>query len=82
MRLIDADALCEGRVCNDPVVIAAKCAPTIDAEPVRPATYNASGDCTNCGYPMPIEDKRDVIFPGEVKYCYHCGAKMDGGGEE
>lgn len=30
-RLIDANALCEGRVSNDPVVIAAKCAPTIDA---------------------------------------------------
>lgn len=31
MRLIDANALCDGRVCNDPIVIAAKCAPTIDA---------------------------------------------------
>ena len=28
MRLIDADVLVEGRVENDPVVIAAKCAPT------------------------------------------------------
>ena len=28
MRLIDADLLSEGRVENDPVVIAAKCAPT------------------------------------------------------
>lgn len=28
-RLIDADALCEGRVRNDNVVICAKCAPTI-----------------------------------------------------
>lgn len=27
-RLIDADGLTEGRVENDPVVIAAKCAPT------------------------------------------------------
>ena len=35
MRLIDADALCEGLVSNHPVVIAAKCAPTIDAEPLR-----------------------------------------------
>lgn len=29
-RLIDADVLCEGRVENDPVVIAVKCAPTIE----------------------------------------------------
>ena len=28
-RLIDADALCEGRVSNDSVVICSKCAPTI-----------------------------------------------------
>ena len=28
MRLIEADLLIEGRVENDPVVIAAKCAPT------------------------------------------------------
>ena len=34
MRLIDADALNEGRVNNDPVVIAAMCAPTVDAVPV------------------------------------------------
>lgn len=28
MRMIDADVLVEGRVENDPIVIAAKCAPT------------------------------------------------------
>lgn len=28
MRLIDADGMTEGRVENDPVVIAAKCSPT------------------------------------------------------
>ena len=28
MRLIDADGMTEGRVENDPVVIAAKCTPT------------------------------------------------------
>lgn len=33
-RLIDADYITEGRVSNDPVVIAAKCAPTIDAIPM------------------------------------------------
>nr|DAJ52480.1 MAG TPA: hypothetical protein [Caudoviricetes sp.] len=34
MRLIDADLLIEGRVENDPVVVAAKCAPTV-YDPVR-----------------------------------------------
>jgi hypothetical protein len=46
-RLIDANALCEGRVSNDPVVIAAKCAPTIDAvEVVR------CGDCAYMHVPV------------------------------
>lgn len=60
-RLIDANALCEGRVSNDPVVIAAKCAPTIDAvevvrcreckrfreysEEYKATVKNADGDC-------------------------------------
>ncbi len=35
MRLIDADYITEGRVSNDPAVIAAKCAPTIAAIPVE-----------------------------------------------
>ena len=34
MWLIDADYITEGRVSNDPVVIAAKRAPTINAIPV------------------------------------------------
>lgn len=51
--------------------------PTIEAEPVRHATYDAGGGCTNCGYPMPTDDRFDAIFPDEIKYCYHCGAKMD-----
>ena len=35
VRPIDADYITEGRVSNDPVVIAAKCAPTIPAIPVE-----------------------------------------------
>lgn len=34
MRLIDADALCAGRGNDDPVVIAAKCAKTIEVEQI------------------------------------------------
>lgn len=34
MRLIDEDALCEGKVDNDPVVIEVQVAPIIDAVPV------------------------------------------------
>lgn len=75
-RYIDADKLCEGLVSNDPVVIAAKCEPTADVEPVRHGHWifrwrKISGDmfqCSNCA---------EV---GYVKwyYCPYCGAKMDG----
>ena len=51
VRLIDANALCEGRVSNDPVVIAAKCAPTIDAVEVvrcRECKYKHVPRCCPC----------------------------------
>lgn len=63
MRLIDADALNEGRVNNDPVVIAAMCAPTVDAVPVvrcKDCKYSyedlggltcAMGPCVDCVVP-------------------------------
>ena len=53
-------------------------APAVDAEVVRHGRYDTSGDCTVCGCSMPTDDKWDAIFPGEIKYCYNCGAKMDG----
>lgn len=88
MRLIDADELCEGRVENDPVVIAVKCTPTIDAVPVVHGEwekiplnmapdyfaykYNLRKKCSACGYAMPQE------WPN-FNICPNCGAKMDGG---
>lgn len=45
MRLIDADELIEGRVENDPVRIAAECAPTaFDKEKVIEELKSAIGD--------------------------------------
>ena len=55
--------------------------PTIEAEPVRHAKYDAAGDCTNCGFPIPTDDRIDAIFEEEIRYCYHCGSKMDGGAD-
>lgn len=54
-RLIDADVLIEGRVGNDPVVIAAMCASTVDAVPVvrckdcRNSYEGISGRCCSRG---------------------------------
>ena len=58
MRLIDADVLVEGRVENDPVVIAALCAPTaydldkivVQLEELKKAEQDRSDDCDENGY--------------------------------
>lgn len=39
IRPIDANALCEGRVCNDPVRIAAICADTLSLNTLRDEIY-------------------------------------------
>ena len=54
MRLIDADELIRDMVSNDPVVIAAQCAPTIEAEQAR-----HGGDCkgTNAEVIRSMTDK-------------------------
>lgn len=58
MRLIDADVLVEGRVENDPVVIAAKCAPTaydpdkvvVQLEELQKAEQNRPDNCDENGF--------------------------------
>ena len=76
------DALDETQDANlliDAMIKATQDAPAVDtAEVVRYGQYDDGGDCTVCGYPMPTDDRCDAIFPGEIKYCYNCGAKMVG----
>lgn len=58
MRLIDADLLIEGRVENDPVVIAAKCTPTaydpdkivVQLEELKKAEQNRPDNCDENGF--------------------------------
>lgn len=86
MRLIDADELCADRVSNDPVVIAAKCAPTIDAEPVRHGEWilnpcnlynDATWVCSVCENEWVLID--GTPLDNQMNYCPKCGARMDGG---
>lgn len=73
-RYIDSDKLCEGRVSNDPVVIAAKCEPTADVEPVRHSKFQGDHTpviydtrvCFSCKQRVPVDN-----------FCIRCGAKMD-----
>jgi len=34
-------------------------------------------DCSECGYPIPTDNRLDYIDKSEVRYCYYCGAKME-----
>lgn len=76
---IEREYLMDGRVGNDPVRIAAKCAPAADVEPVRHGKW-LDGKCTVCGW----EEPDGYSYNGyetetweETSYCPNCGAKMD-----
>lgn len=88
-RYIDADKLCEGRVSNDPVVIAAGCEPTADAQKIVHAHWitNFSSTrllCSHCRQGrthkafIPTHGLYKHYEPFPV-YCENCGARMDGG---
>lgn len=56
-----------------------------EVNPVRPADAVLvvhgrwiDGKCSNCGVDIPTDDAHDVIFGHECRFCYYCGAKMDG----
>ena len=51
---------------------------TVEAEPVVHGKW-IDGGCSNCGAYMPTDSFWDYISEKECKFCYSCGAKMDGG---
>lgn len=53
-------------------------APVADVAPVIHARW-VEGKCSNCGVDIPTDDAHDAIFESECRFCYYCGAKMDGG---
>lgn len=92
MRLIDADAFLKYEIarCDGEMPYVGTCTTTnfspkselekmsvIDAVPVRHGHWTEEGDCSECGMPIPTDDRLDYIAKEEVAYCYYCGAKMD-----
>lgn len=61
------------RVLNDRNLI-----PAADVAPVVHGWW-VDGKCSNCGVDIPTDDTHDAIFENECRFCYYCGAKMDGG---
>lgn len=55
-------------------------APAADVAPVVHGRW-VDGKCSNCGVDIPTDDAHDAIFENECRFCYYCGAKMDGGEE-
>lgn len=53
----------------------------ISAADVAPVVHGrwVDGKCSNCGVDIPTDDAHDAIFENECRFCYYCGAKMDGG---
>ncbi len=54
--------------------------PAADVAPVVHGRW-VDGRCSNCGIDIPTDDAHDAIFENECRFCYYCGAKMDGGAE-
>lgn len=52
-------------------------APAADVAPVVHGRW-VDGRCSNCGVDIPTDDAHDVIFGNECRFCYYCGAMMDG----
>lgn len=87
-RYIDADALVEGCVCNDPVVIAVKCAPTADVAEVRRGEWiRNENDCYytfarakrtgDGGGKMNIEQAKEQWEQEREKGCAFCDEDHD-----
>ena len=60
---------------------AADCILYMDVADVAQVVHGrwVDGRCSNCGVDIPTDDAHDVIFGSECRFCYYCGAKMDGG---
>lgn len=99
-KLIDADALhtsialyaAENAYLNDTALDVLKMvakwisdAPTIDAEPVRRATWVYDSfttyRCSDCNSPAPQYGYKKTYF-AKTNYCPNCGKPMDGGVSE
>lgn len=51
--------------------------PAADVVPVVHGRW-VDGKCSNCGVDIPTDDAHDAIFENECRFCYYCGATMDG----
>ena len=88
-RLIDANALNWGRCPTDGKLAKAWLdeAPTVDAVEVVHASWIDTEDgetrCSNCEIRIPeMYSNADTVIKSECRFCHHCGAKMDGDGNE
>ena len=56
--------------------------PAADVAPVVHGRWVFNGICTSCsvcGSNKPTKAHDHKLAKQEIKYCYYCGAKMDGG---
>ena len=53
-------------------------APAADVAPVVHGRWIDGLECSICGADRPTDGPRDAIWGEDCKFCYSCGAKMDG----
>lgn len=54
-----------------------RCA-TVDAVEVVHGHWVDGRNCSECGSSIPTDNRYDFISEKDNRFCFHCGAKMDG----
>ena len=73
-----ADTFCEGL--NSAVELIGDIT-AADVAPVVHGRWIDGLECSVCGAERPSDSPHDVIYGEDCRFCYSCGAKMDGGAE-
>lgn len=71
---------CDLDICNKVVIRGREFLPVVHGEwiPMQiHGGYYYMG-CSVCSHPMPTDSKFDFMDEEDNKFCYNCGAKMDG----
>lgn len=60
------------------IIPAADVAPVVRASYIEDGYQNKGNVCSNCGIDLPLTTEEGEIPKRLVRFCYYCGATMDG----
>ena len=67
-----------GEIIGQTLIRYVKRQPAADVAPVVHGRWVDGLECSICGADRPTDGPRDAIWGEDCKFCYSCGAKMDG----